>query len=544
MALSERKELENDVVMVILPPLTENDPLYTMKKDVLFAKNIDLAFRLQFSDVSCPGKVVEVLEKIIQAARCLNLDETELYFMEDYDDGPFSFRNELESLNLVKSVINRSFLNASDDKMRLQQLLEEATMDKFNLLESNCIEEKMIRLCDSGSDMQLLEWGRKHGVKSKLQIAEFNGAGRGAFAVEDIDVGEAALEIPQSIVISEQHIYESNMFNIFKDMVGISSETMLLLWSMTERCNPASKFNTYFDTLPKDFNTGLSFGLDALAALEGTLLLEEILQAREHLRKQYDDLCPPLCARFPDIFRPELYTWDQFLWACELWYSNGMKVVFTDGQLRTCLVPIAGFLNHSLWPHILHYGKVDAETGVLKFCASRPCRRGKQCYLSYGPFSGAHFVNFYGFLPKGDNPYDLIPLDVDSSSCVDWATHMVRGTWFSKSHKLPNYGLPSNLLLHLQKAMLQCEDNLSPTDILAEKKSDIERAVLETIMSIFSSMLESLGGTCDEFDRETISWDVKLALDFKDLQKRIVSSVVESCSAALQELDDLRSKTD
>ncbi|CAN6458907.1 unnamed protein product [Victoria cruziana] len=160
----------------------------------------------------------------------------------------------------------------------------------------------------------------------------------------------------------------------------------------------------FFQTL------SLSFGLDALAALEGTLLLEEILQAREHLRKQYNDLCPPLCARFPDIFRPELYTWEQFLWACELWYSNSMRVVFTDGQLRTCLVPIAGFLNHSLWPHILHYGKVDVLVGVLKFCASRPCRRGKQCYLSYGPFSSAHFINFYGFLPKGDNPYDVIPL--------------------------------------------------------------------------------------------------------------------------------------
>lgn len=42
---------------------------------MLFAKNIDMAFQLQFSDASCPGKVVEVLEKIIQAARVLNLDE-------------------------------------------------------------------------------------------------------------------------------------------------------------------------------------------------------------------------------------------------------------------------------------------------------------------------------------------------------------------------------------------------------------------------------------------------------------------------------------
>lgn len=42
-------------------------------------------------------------------------------------------------------------------------------------------------------------------------VTEFNGAGRGALAVEDINIGEAALEIPQSIIISEQHIYGSNM---------------------------------------------------------------------------------------------------------------------------------------------------------------------------------------------------------------------------------------------------------------------------------------------------------------------------------------------
>jgi histone-lysine N-methyltransferase SETD3 len=56
---------------------------------------------------------------------------------------------------------------------------------------------------------------------------------------------------------------------------------MLLLWSIRERYNPSSKFKIYFEALPANFNTGLSFGIDALAALEGTLLFDELMQARQ-----------------------------------------------------------------------------------------------------------------------------------------------------------------------------------------------------------------------------------------------------------------------
>lgn len=66
------------------------------------------------------------------------------------------------------------------------------------------------------------------------------------------------------------------------------------------------------------------------------------------LHAQYDELFPALCNNFPIIFPPELYTWEKFLWACELWYSNSMKIMYSDGKLRTCLIPLAGFLNHSV----------------------------------------------------------------------------------------------------------------------------------------------------------------------------------------------------
>ena len=63
-----------------------------------------------------------------------------------------------------------------------------------------------------------------------------------------------------------------------------------------------------------------------------------------------------------------------------------------------------------LYPHILHFGKIDPATNSLKFCLSRPCSAGEQCFLSYGNFSSSHLITFYGFLPQGNNPYDVIPL--------------------------------------------------------------------------------------------------------------------------------------
>lgn len=68
-----------------------------------------------------------------------------------------------------------------------------------------------------------------------------------------------------------------------------------------------------------------------------------------------------------------------------------------------------------------------------------------------------------------------------------WSTHMVRGTWLSKSRAPPNYGLPPPLLDHLRSALG------------AEVNGETERAVLEAVISIFSPMLEGIGA--DDLDR-------------------------------------------
>ncbi|PIA37081.1 hypothetical protein AQUCO_03100083v1 [Aquilegia coerulea] len=282
-------------------------------------------------------------------------------------------------------------------------------------------------------------------------------------------------EPSQKLRCSRPMLQRGGDFHILKELDGLSPETMLLLWSMMERYNSESKFKIFFETLPETFNTGLSFGIEALAALEGTLLFEEIIQAKE--------LCP----------------------------------------------------------HIIRYGRVDSASKALKFSLSRPCREGEQCYLSYGNFSSSHLITFYGFMPKGENLYDVIPLDIDAPQSDDfgnsreseWTAHMVRGTWFSSNHELFNYGLPPPLLNYLRATL---NGSKLPMETFVDTEN--EMAVLETLCSIFDPMLEGLG-VLENDQRANLGWDVKLALDFKDLQRRIISSVLASCSAGLETLQRL-----
>ncbi|KAI3524225.1 hypothetical protein L1887_02877 [Cichorium endivia] len=528
---------EHELVM----ELSEKDILSEKKKKLLEVKGFDPNGKVKIKNTCSIELVNSVLEELLHRARIIHSNEVDLYFGGIDGSQRVEFcspRNELESLNTILSLFNKSKSKSKGEEMRPKvfQDLRNATLDMIHEFGNKIIEDtKIVASWNLDKEKCLLQWGENNGVKSRLDIAYIEGAERGAIARKDLEVGDIALEIPVSAIISEDLIYDTNMFAVLEKVEGISSETMLLLWSMKEKYDTNSKFKVYFDTLPEAFNTGLSFGMEAVMALDGTLLLEEIIQAKEHLRSQYDGLIPSLCNNYPYIFPQELYTWDKFLWACELWYSNSMKVMFTDGKLKTCLIPIAGFLNHSVIPHIMNYGRVDPTTNSLKFPLSRPCRAGKECYLSYGNLSSSHLITFYGFLPKGDNPYDVIPLDIDLSQVdsteevnpmCNWSTHMVRGTWFSKNTGIFNYGLPIPLLENLREARM----SMLESNITAQEKLEMELEILEDLQSTFDAMMENLAET-EPLYRENCDWDVKLALDFKDLQRRIVSSIVSSCYA-------------
>lgn len=337
---SSDKVEETDDDFAIVLELSEDDPHFDKKKKLLQNKGFNPKEQVYLKSSSGPDWISTTLKVMLQIARIIQLDEVELYFGEDDACSSveyYSPRNEVEALNSILLLLDISLSSGMCMQMNVLQELREAIIGMIrDFGDKNSVKTTILENHSCGKEECLLQWGKNNGIRTRLQIAYVEGADRGAIARENLNVGDIAVEILVSTVISEELIRESNMFHILEKIDGISSETMLLLWSMKEKHNCNSKFKIYFNTLPEEFNTGLSFGIEAIMALDGTMLLEEIVQAKQHLQTQYDSLFPTLCNDHPDIFPREVYTWEQFLWACELWYSNSMQVMFPDGKLRTC----------------------------------------------------------------------------------------------------------------------------------------------------------------------------------------------------------------
>lgn len=128
-----------------------------------------------------------------------------------------------------------------------------------------------------------------------------------------------------------------------------------------------------------------------------------------------------------------------------------LQVSYPDGANRTCLVPYAGLLNHSPWPHVVRFSRLDPETQCLQLTSFRSCCRGEQCYLSYGPLSNDHLLLFYGFAVP-DNPFDSFSPSFDTPPSK--AARKVLGlASIGTKHHLRMDMLPSRLMAFLRVAV-------------------------------------------------------------------------------------------
>ena len=86
------------------------------------------------------------------------------------------------------------------------------------------------------------------------------------------------------------------------------------------------------------------------------------------------------------------------------------QVEWPDQSQQDCLVPFASLMNHSIYPHVVRYSKLDPASHCLQLPLFRPIAKDEQCFLSYGPLSNLKLMLFYGMTIL-NNPYDVVPID-------------------------------------------------------------------------------------------------------------------------------------
>jgi hypothetical protein len=88
-----------------------------------------------------------------------------------------------------------------------------------------------------------------------------------------------------------------------------------------------------------------------------------------------------------------------------------VQVKFPDSTIQPALAPFVSLINHSPWPHIVHFSTVNPKTKTLDLTTFRTLQQGQQAFLSYGPLPNAQLLLFYGFAVES-NPFEEATLTV------------------------------------------------------------------------------------------------------------------------------------
>ncbi|KAL0316626.1 UNVERIFIED_CONTAM: hypothetical protein Sradi_5540800 [Sesamum radiatum] len=464
----------DDGVALVLD-LAETDPFYEKKKKLLKDMGFDLESSVCIKSSSTPDQLKDVLDVLLRRARIINFNEWKDFMYETTD-------NEQGSPWMIENFVE----HRNDHRIEIYYALVELYFDGDIINLGNCVSPRN-ELEALHSILEVISKslsGEKYTIKSIQQRLWDE-------IVERIDkVGRRFSEVAK--------------------IVGDSScekEKCLLDWGINNGVK-AKLDIAYVEGAGRGAiaNEDLKVGDIALEIPVSVIICEDVLHESDmHLRAQYDELFPALSDHNPEVFPPELYTWEQFLWACELWYSNSMKVIFRDGKLRTCLIPIAGFLNHSL-------------TSVNPLHHPRDVRERNKILAAILMLFGMKILK-------------LDQLHVNGAL-----------TWFVV-HGSPRTMKFFIMDCHIAGSSRRARNSALQSSTLTRELLQTDLDVLRDLSSTFEAMLENLGD--EKIDNgEQTSWDVKLATEFKNLQRRIVSSISTSCNTGCELLESEFAKED
>jgi len=166
---TEKLGTGGETVAVHLPPLSEEEPLGQDKKRIMESRNLSCLFHVP---ISCSAAyTLKLLDQMIQAARIVHMDELELYFAGDDDVGPFTARNELESLSLLFKIMNKLLVTSNAGAKEVLQMLQNEIVERLRSVGKADDAQMVCQTQNHDAEDSLLKWGEHHGVKSKLRIA-------------------------------------------------------------------------------------------------------------------------------------------------------------------------------------------------------------------------------------------------------------------------------------------------------------------------------------------------------------------------------------
>ena len=174
-----------------------------------------------------------------------------------------------------------------------------------------------------GLTPDLAKWlsQRESPAKISAKIAQdvVPGMGFGLKAEEAVVANETLMEVPASALLSMKTASEGKLKGVVEELLrsNCSANSVLALHLLHERSlGESSAFHPYIESLPRTFDLPLAWSAEELEELNGTQLLPRVLQQKQAIRAEYEQVVLPVVtapgqadlAAELDLAKKEVYT--------------------------------------------------------------------------------------------------------------------------------------------------------------------------------------------------------------------------------------------
>jgi len=174
--------------------------------------------------------------------------------------------------------------------------------------------------------------------------------GRGLLARRNINDGDELLTIPMRICLTIDSARQALGSKVIQP--GMNEFLAIALQLIHERYALGDKsfWKPYIDVLPEvsEVNPTFTWSEEDLSFLKGSPVIAATQSLQAKLRREYDDLLTNnLMQKYPDRFTPEIYSYDNWIWAFTMLFSRAIRLRnLRDGE-ALAMVPYADLINHS-----------------------------------------------------------------------------------------------------------------------------------------------------------------------------------------------------
>ncbi|CAB3976636.1 histone-lysine N-methyltransferase setd3 [Paramuricea clavata] len=262
------------------------------------------------------------------------------------------------------------------------------------------------------------EWLKENGADSEnVEVYSSSDYDCGVRAVTTFQAGEKIFNIPRKLILTSEHSSSTFLGSIIETdkLLRVMPNVVLALKLLNESHEEDSFWKPYIDILPRKFSTPLFFTQEELSALQGSQVLNNVLNLYRSIARQYAYL-HQIFKKIPTNNKLNFmksFTYSQYRWAVSIVMTRQNQIPCSSGNgLHLALIPFLDMCNHCEGHFTTDY---DLSTDSCVCFALYSYKPGDQVFIFYGPRSNSDFFVHSGFYYE-ENKHDLLHIKLGISS--------------------------------------------------------------------------------------------------------------------------------